>query len=373
MRKQNIHHCSGGNKRKLFLLEIFVDFVSFYAGKIANPEKLNLAVDFKFIDFPLCRIKQSEFESTKQDKILEITKDTKRVTINFECGKFYIFPKSPSELVAAMRLQPLLLDIYSIEKVIICPSKIIKDSLGEVQIPFPDCLCDQIIMADNDTRGLPMPKPFTIKNTFPFADKDSIPNGIIRLKFKLSCFGHFLNAQHAILHKTLLLKSFGSYNEFQCSKIPAPDDDAKREIDKETRVCLPHLNFETSEPDCPPAAENVAGLILICEERFQEARSPVADNLLNQANNPADEPFVNHPMERLNQDNKENKCSSCICRPDGTYLKLITKSMPCNDVKCGGGLCSKAEYRNKLPRDHHGGVLGSPCYTGSCCIGHEHK
>ena len=142
----NLQACESDKDEKLYILEIFIDSVTIYAEKLQKILPNELGVDLQFIDMPLFRIFQSYFLLTKPDRSKEITRGPGTFTINFNAGKAYLFTKNPGELVTQMRSKPILLDVYKIKEVVICPEEVKKYSLGHSVIPIPGCLCDHTII-----------------------------------------------------------------------------------------------------------------------------------------------------------------------------------------------------------------------------------
>ncbi|XP_076232922.1 uncharacterized protein LOC143178267 [Calliopsis andreniformis] len=259
--------CASLKDEKLYIMDIFVDSVSLQAERLDKVDPTLLGVDLKFIDMPLFRIFQADFELTKPDRSKEVSREGSFRTVYFNAGKIYVFTRNPGELIEKIRAKPLLLDVYIIKEIVICPEEVVKTPLGNSKIPMPGCLCDHVMMSSNDIYHLP--KSYQIKNTFGLVDEEHKPSGYITLFFRLTCFGTYTTNTFSIVQQKLMFKNSGSFNEFLCTKVPYEDEEDRRAAEASSRFCMPDKDFGESELDTPPRPVNIAGLVFVCKELAQ--------------------------------------------------------------------------------------------------------
>ncbi|CAL7952087.1 unnamed protein product [Xylocopa violacea] len=330
--------CVSIKDEKLYVLEVFVDSVTLYAERLYKIYPNELGVDLQFIDMPLFRIFQSDFLLTKPDRSKEITRGPGMHTVNFNAGKMYLFTRNASELVEKMRSKPLLLDVYKIKEIHICPEEVIKHPLGNSTIPMPGCLCDHVMMASNDIYHLP--KSYEIKNTFCLVDNEYKPSGYISLFFRLTCFGTHMTNRFSIVGKKLLFKNTGSFNEFLCTKVPYPDEEERRAAEISTKFCLPHRVYEESELDTPARPMNIVGLVLICKELSK--RDGHVLNVIP-PNYPPKIPSVDVEEVKFDIDRARRKGFKKTREEEPNIIidrQSIQQHRACLNIGCAGNICT---------------------------------
>ncbi|KOC60873.1 hypothetical protein WH47_05651 [Habropoda laboriosa] len=334
---RNLRACTSVKDEKLYSLEVFVDSVRIYSEKLHKILPNELGVDLQFIDMPLFRIFQSDFLLTKPDRSKEITREYGIHTIHFNAGKMYVFTRNPGELVEKMREKPLLLDVYKIKEILICPEEVIKHPLGNSRIPIPGCLCDHVTMAGNDIYHLP--KSYQIKNTFALVDEEYKPSGYIRLFFRLTCFGTYTINPYSIVGKKLLFRNTGSFNEFLCTKVPYPDEDERRAAEASSKFCMPDKVFEESELDAPPRPVNIAGLVLVCKELSQRDGFP--PNVIP-PNYPPKIPEIDIEEIEFDVDRARRKGFKVVDEQPDMIVdsKFIASHRECINIGCAGNICT---------------------------------
>lgn len=336
-------NCINTKGEQLFALEVFVKDVTLYVDKSQKKELTELGVDLKFIDLPLIRIFQHEYNLTKTEKSKETRNDAKCRIVNFNCGQTHLFPRNPNELISAMRSTLLTLDVYKIKSISICPYEIIKDSLGEAEIPLYGCLCDQISMATNDTNH--MPKPYVINNKFILLNQDRMVSGMISLFLRLLCVGKYSTIEFAIDEKTLLFKNQNFPDEFRCMKVPVHDETLIKAQERERKICFPDEKLESSEIDSPPNSNFIIDLTQVCtmlaerdglpKDLFSKLKSKFTDKYEEIKDNE----YYSWTPEKLIIDTSVSN----------VRIKSHLGNRPCYSVGCSGGLCSggKSIWENK--------------------------
>ncbi|KAK2581607.1 hypothetical protein KPH14_002113 [Odynerus spinipes] len=329
-------NCKGTKKEQLYMVEVFVSDVTLYVDKLQRKEPTDLGVDLKFIDFPLIRIFQNEFELTKKEKSKEIASDAKTRIVNFNCGQLHIFPRNPLELISAMRSSLLTLDVYKVKGISKCPYEVLKDPLGEAEISLYGCLCDQVSMATNDDYH--MPKPYVIKNKFILLDQERMMCGMIALFLRLLCVGSYNNIEFAIDEKTLLFKNEKFPDEFRCIRVPHADESLIRAQERERRVCFPDEKPEPSELDLPPNSQTIMGLTQICtmlterdelpKDLFYPRKAKSRDKDSEETDD-KDEEYNQWPPEKFLIDTSISRIR----------IRSEFGNRPCYTVGCAGGLC----------------------------------
>lgn len=334
----NLKACISVKDKKLYILEVFIDSVTLYAEKLQKISPNELGVDLQFIDMPLFRIFQSNFLLTKPDRPKEIIRGQGMHTVNFNVGKVYLFTRNPGELVKKMRSKPLLLDVYKIREIVICPEEVLKDPLGNSVIPIPGCLCDHVMMPDNDLFHLP--KAYEIKNTFGLVDEEYKPTGYISIFFRMICFGTYTINPFSIVEKKLLFKNTGSFNEFLCTKVPYPDESERRAAETGTKFCLPEKIFEESELDTPPRPVNIAALVLVCKELSQRDGYPL--NIIP-PNYPLKIPDIYVEEIPFDADRARRRGFKKLVEEEPDVFvntKFAVKHRACINIGCAGNICS---------------------------------
>lgn len=334
----NLKACVSTKEEQFYILEVFIDSVTLYAEKLQKIPPNELGVDLQFIDMPLFRIFQSAFLLTKPDRSKEITRGHGLHTVNFNAGKMYLFTKNPGELVEKMRSKPLLLDVYRIKEIVVCPEEVLKDPLGNSVIPVPGCLCDYVMMSGNDIFHLP--KPYEIKNTFCLVDEEYRPTGYIRIFLRMTCFGTYTVNPFSIVDKKLLFKNTGSFNEFLCTKVPYPNEDERRAAEAGAKFCLPDKVPEESELDTPPRPVNIAGLILACKELSQRDGYP--PNVIS-PNYPPKIPDMHVEEVPFDIDKARRKGFKEIIEEEPGIIvgtEFVREHRACINIGCAGNICS---------------------------------
>lgn len=329
----NLQACESDKIEKLYILEIFIDSVTIYAEKLQKILPNELGVDLQFIDMPLFRIFQSYFLLTKPDRSKEITRGPGTFTINFNAGKAYLFTRNPGELVTQMRSKPILLDVYKIKEIVICPEEVKKHPLGHSVIPIPGCLCDHTMMASNDIYHLP--KSYEIKNIFVLMDEEYKPSGYINIFLRLTCFGTYTINPFVIVGKRLLYRNIGSFNEFLCTKVMYPDEEERRAAEAGAKFCMPEKIFEESELDTPPRAINIASLILVSKELSERDGYP--PNVIS-PNYPPKIPEISIEEIKFDINRTRRKGFKMIVQEE---INAITpRYKTCINIGCPGNICT---------------------------------
>ncbi|KAK9296582.1 hypothetical protein QLX08_009427 [Tetragonisca angustula] len=330
----NLKACVSIKEEQFFILEVFIDSVTLYAEKLQKFPPNELGVDLQFNDMPLFRVFQTAFLLTKPDRSKEITRGHGLHTVNFNAGKIYLFTRNPDELVEKMRSKPLLLDVYRIKEIVICPEDVLKDPLGNAVIPIPGCLCDYVMMLNNDIFHLP--KPYEIKNTFCLVDEEYKPTGYIHIFFRLTCFGTYTVHPFSIADKKLLFRNTGSFNEFLCTKVPYLDEDDRRAAEAGAKFCLLDEVPEESELETPPRPVNIVGLILACKELSRRDGYPL--NIIP-PNYPPKIPQVHVEEVAFDVDKARRKGFEEIVEEEPGMI-ADTKHRACINIRCPGNICS---------------------------------
>lgn len=335
----NLKSCSITDKdEKLFILEVVVDSVSIYAEKLHKILPNELGVDLQFIDMPLFRIFQSGTLLTKPLRSKEMTRESGMITVHFNAGKMYMFTRPPVDLVEKMRAKPMLLDVYKIKEIQICPEDVIKHPLGNSVIPIPGCICDHVMMAGNDKYHLP--KSYEIKNTYGLVDEEYKPSGYISIIFRLTCFGTYMFNSYSIVGDKLLFRNPGSFNEFLCTKVLYSDEDERRAAEESKRFCSPEVIHEQSELDTPSCPINVAGLVFVCRELSMRDGYP--PNVIH-PNYPPKIPLglieeISFDVDRLRrkgfQQVDEEEFENIVDNA------IITSHRACRHARCSGNICT---------------------------------
>ncbi|XP_015184215.1 PREDICTED: uncharacterized protein LOC107070481 [Polistes dominula] len=336
--------CKSTEDEQLFTLEVFVNDVTLYIDKLPKKELTNLGIDLKFIDFPLIRIFQNEYELTKTEKSKEIRSDAKCRIINFNCGQTHLFPRIPSELINAMRSSKLTLDVYKIKGISICPYQILKGPLAEAEIPLYGCLCNQVTMATNDTNY--MPKPYVIKNKFVLLNEERMMCGMISLFLRLQCIGKYSTVEFAIDEKTLLFKNQNFPDEFRCARVPIYDEVLIRAQERENKICFPDEKLKPNEINLPPNSNFIIDLTPICTMLAERDKLPkdLFSSLKTQ--------YIDKYNQINDKEEKDNPWPSETFIIDTSTSNIHIRShlgnKPCYSVGCSGGLCigGKSTWEN---------------------------
>lgn len=330
--------CKSQKDEKLYVLEIFVDSVSLYTEKLNRIDPTSLGVDLKFADMPLFRIFHTDFGITKPDRGKEMSREGIFRVFHFNAGKIYAFTAVPGKLVDKMRSKSLLLDVYRIKDIIICPEEVVKDPLGNSKIPMSGCLCDHVMMASNDIYHLP--RSYQIKNMFGLVDEQYKPNGYITLSLRMTCFGTYTMNSFSTQQQKLLFKNSGSFNEFLCTKVPYDDEDDRRAAEAGDRFCLPDKVFEESELDTPPRPVNIAGLVFICRElALRDGRPPEVIH----PNYPLKIPYEDIVEREFDVDKARRQGFEDIISEDPELVlgeASFSKQTGCINIRCPGSICS---------------------------------
>ncbi|KAF7382046.1 hypothetical protein HZH66_013478 [Vespula vulgaris] len=327
------NNCTSVNDEQLFALEVFVKDVTLYVDKSQKKESTELGVDFKFIDFPVIRIFQHEYNLTKTEKSKEVYTDTKFRIISFNCGQTYLFPRNPYELISAMRSSLLTLDVYKIKGISLCPYEVIKDPLGVAEIPLYGCLCDQISMATNDSNH--MPKPYVIKNKFILLNQERMMSGMIAIFLRLLCVGKNSIVDFANDEKTLLFKNQNFPDEFRCMKVPIYDEALIKAQERERKICFPDEKPKLSELDTPPDSHLIINLTQICTMLAEQDGLPkdlfskLKLKFTNNCETNDKEEYYSWTPEKLIIDTSVSN----------VRIKSHLGNRPCYSVGCSGGLC----------------------------------
>ncbi|KAL2713428.1 Protein aurora borealis [Vespula squamosa] len=327
-------NCINKNDEQLFALEVFVKDVTLCVDKSQKKESNEIGIDLKFIDFPVIRIFQHEYNLTKVEKLKEIYNDTKSRIVNFNCGKTHLFLRNPNELISAMRSSPLTLDVYKIKSINICPYEIIKDSLGEAKIPLYGCLCDQVSMAINDINHAP--KPYVIKNKFILLNQERMMSGMIAIFLRLLCVGKYSITEFTIDEKTLLFKNQYFPDEFRCTKVPLHNDTLVKAQERERKICFPDEDVKSHEIYLPPYF--IIDLTEICRILVEQDGLPkdlfskLKHKFTNDYKNDKEE--YSWTPEQLIIDTSVSK----------VRLKSHLGNKPCYSVGCSGGLCIETRH-----------------------------
>ncbi|XP_078050588.1 aurora kinase A activator-like protein bora [Augochlora pura] len=330
-------HCVSDKHEKLYILEVFVSHVSLYPEKLHGIDASSLGVDMQFPDMPLFRIFQTSFTLTKPDRNKESTREAKFRNVYFNAGKVYIFIRVPSELVEKLRTRPILLDVYKIKEILICPEEVKKHPLGRTKIPMSGCLCDYVMMTSNDYKHLP--KSYQIDNTFGLVDDDEKPSGYINIFLRLTCFGTYTTNAYSIFEQKMLFKNLGSFNEFLCTKVPYDDEDDRRAAEASSRFCSPYKEFEKSELDTPPRPIHIAGLVFVCRELSRRDSYPPEVIPLNY---PPKIPIIDVEEQEFNVDKARRKGFDDITpvRPEFLIEKQeFWEATGCKNASCVGSIC----------------------------------
>ncbi|XP_012142561.2 uncharacterized protein LOC105662690 [Megachile rotundata] len=330
--------CESDKDEKLYILEIFIDSVNMYSEKLDKIDAASLGVDLNIIDIPVFRIFQSSFLLTKPDRGKEKSYETGFCKIAFNCGKMYMFTRNPSVLIQKLREKPILLDVYKIKEILICPEEVIKHPLGHTTIPLSGCLCDHTTMASNDIYHLP--KSYEIKNMFGLIDEEDQPAGFIKVFIRLTCFGTYTTTPFAIAEKKLLFKNIGSFNEFLCTKVPYSDEDDRRAAEASAKFCMPDKIFEESELDTPPRTINTVGLILVCKELSLRDGFP-ADVV--HPNYPPKLPDVSIEERSFDVEKARRKgFKQAVFEEPATLVEseFVSTHRECINIGCAGSICS---------------------------------
>ncbi|XP_014603787.1 PREDICTED: uncharacterized protein LOC106786663 [Polistes canadensis] len=327
--------CKSTKDEQLFTLEVFVNDVTLYIDKLQKKELTDLGIDLKFIDFPLIRIFQNEYELTKMEKSKEIRSDAKCRIINFNCGQTHLFPRIPSELINAMRASKLTLDVYKIKGISICPYQVLKDPLGKAEIPLHGCLCDQFTMATNDTNY--MPKPYVIKNKFILLNEEHMLSGMVALFLRLQYIGKHTTVEFAIDEKTLLFKNQNFPDEYRCTRVPIYDEILIRAQEREKKICFPDEKLEPNEIDLPPNSNFIIDLTQICTMLAERDKLPkdLFYSLKTQCIDKYDQ--INDKEEENNPWPSEKFIIDTST--SNVHIRSHLGNRPCYTVGCSGGLC----------------------------------
>ena len=341
---------------QLYMLELLVERLNLSSEKIQEIGSSPLSVRLDFLDFPTFEINEEEFWSAIKRKEMQTTLSTQRKSkagsLDLSAGKSCLFPKKPSELVTAMRSQPLKITVQKHTEKKICSSIKNDPPICKSEVPLSGCLCDQVAMAMNDPRHLP--KPYTIRNTWNLIDDAGNPSGTILLFLRLTCLGKSIVTQFALQEKSFLFKSSNSPNEFQCSRVPIDNDDDDDEWAKQPKdvICVPEGNRE-QEIEAGPKPQSVIGLGPICEELANRDGGPLeflppikrSSRPCMEAKNIIDCPGTRNIEKHRESKNlhsfsqyllEQTQESECICPTDNIEKSVL------NIFPCAGGLCSGA-------------------------------
>ncbi|XP_076279032.1 uncharacterized protein LOC143208442 [Lasioglossum baleicum] len=331
------HHCTSEKDEKLYILEVFVSHVSLHAEKLHGIDPASLGVDMQFPDMPLFRIFQTSFLLTKPDRGKETSRESGFRNVYFNAGKIYVFTRVAGELVEKLRAKPVLLDVYKIKEIVICPEEVKKHPLGRSKIPMSGCLCDYVMMSSNDTKHLP--KSYTIDNTFGLVDDDGKPSGYINIFLRLTCFGTYTTNAFCIFEQKMLFKNPGSFNEFLCTKVLYDNEEDRRAAEASSRFCSPYKEFEQSELDTPPRPINIAGVAFVCRELSR--RDGFAPEVIP-LNYPVKIPVTDIEEKGFDVDKARRKGFTDITPVRPEFLvdkKPFSEQIGCTNVSCPGNIC----------------------------------
>ncbi|KZC10790.1 hypothetical protein WN55_02279 [Dufourea novaeangliae] len=329
--------CASLKDEKLYILELFVDHVSLQHEKLQGIDPTSLGVDMQFPDMPLFRIFQTNFLLTKPTRGKEVSREAGYRNVHFNAGKVYVFIKTPGELVDRMRAKPMLLDVYKIKEILVCPEKVKKHPLGRSRIPMSGCLCDYVMMTSNDRRHLP--RSYEIDNTFGLVDDDDKPSGYITIYLRLTCFGTFSTNAFTVVEQKMLFKNIGSFNEFLCTKVPYEDEEDRRAAEAGAKFCLPDKEFEPSELDTPPKSVNIAGLVFVCRDLSK--RDGYTPDVIP-PNYPPKLPDIEVDEREFDANKARRKGFDDITpvRPEFLIEKnAFSEQTGCTNVSCPGSIC----------------------------------
>lgn len=352
--------CAESKEEQLYMLELLVDRLNLTPDKIRQIGSTPLSVRLDFLDFPSFEINEEEFWSAQKRKdkqtSLQAERKSRDGSLDFSAGKSCLFPKKPGELVKAMRSKPLRVSVYKITKKEPCKSDLKDDPVCKSEVPLTGCLCDQVAMAMNDPRHLP--KPYTLRNTWNLVDEQGIPSGTILLFIRLSCLGKSIVTQFAVQDKSFLFKSSNSPNEFQCSRVPADENDtAKRDPIK--IICEPEA-YEEPEADPSPKPRSAIGLASVCQELSRRDGGPLEIV-----------PPIKLSTHRSVEEECPKKCDvSGASSSNRECVMRTTTNSPCGSVICRGGLCTGRTIDASLVF-RQGGTTTRSLPTGSYTSGHR--